>query len=87
MFSNYFLLPFSYLNALSLSVSLVVQTSHCLVKDRSLAADAYELGIAFDGHRIVTVENLKAVFPRLDRDGEIERRKMKQIQLETNPAM
>ena len=69
------------------SVSLVLQTSHCLVKDRTLVADAYELGISFDDHRIVTVENLKAVFPREGRAGLAERRKVKQIELESNPAM
>ena len=69
------------------SVSVVVQTSHCMVKERSLVADAYELGLVFDDHRIVTLENLKAVFPRQDGGGLAERRKMKQMQLESNPAM
>lgn len=50
-------------------------------------ADAYELGLVFDNHRIVTVENLKAVFPRPGGDGTAERRKMRQIQLESNPAL
>ena len=68
-------------------MSVVVQTSHCLVKDRTLTADAYDLGLVFDGHRIATLENLKAVFPRRDGAGHVERRKIQQMTLESNPAM
>ena len=68
-------------------VTLVVQTSHCMLKNKTLVADTYELRVAFDKHDIVTAENVKAVFPRQDRAGEIERRKIKRIQLQTNPAM
>lgn len=67
---------------------LVLQTSHCILKDNKLVADTYELGIVFDKHRIVTIDNLKAVFPREEGDaGKAERIKMKQIELNTNPVM
>ena len=69
------------------SVSLVLQTSHCILKDSRLLADSYELGVVFDGHRIVTMENLKAVFPREGGAGKTERRRVKQSELNTNPAM
>ena len=69
------------------SVSLVLQTSHCLLKNKTLVADTYELGVVFDKHKIMTLENLKAVFPREKGAGEAERRRMKQIELETNPTM
>ena len=50
-------------------------------------ADTYELGVVFDKQRIVTLENLKAVFPREGSGGEAERKKMKMMERETNPAM
>ena len=50
-------------------------------------ADAYELGIVFDDHRIVTLENVRAVFPRENTAGQTERRKMKQMELDTNQAV
>ena len=81
----YMLYTHTHTHTHTYSVSLVLQTSHCLLKDKTLEADTYELVIAFDKHKVVTLENLKAVFPR--EDGAGERRKMKQLELETNPAM
>ena len=69
------------------SMSLVLRTSHCLLKNKTLEVDTNELDVVFDKHKIVTLESLKAVFPRGDGVGEIERRKIKQMELETNPAM
>lgn len=68
-------------------VSLILQTSHCLLRNGTLAADTYELGLQFDKHRIVTLENVKAVFPREGGEGISERRKMKRIEQEVNSAM
>ena len=68
-------------------VSLILQTSHCLLRNGTLTADTYELGLQFDKHRIVTLENVKAVFPREGGEGMSERRKMERIEQEANPAM
>ena len=69
------------------SISLVLQTSHCQLRDQALVADTYELGVVFDKHKIVTMENLKAVFPREGGAGEAERKKTKNMELDSNPAV
>ena len=69
-------------------MSLVLQTSHCqLGKGALLSADMYELALLFDKHRVVVLENVRAVFPRKGEEGRAKRKKMKYMEQEANAAM
>ena len=65
----------------------MLQTSHCLLRAGCLTADTYEFSVHFDKQRIVSLHNVRAVFPREGEEGLTERRRMKRIEQETNPAM
>ena len=66
------------------SLSLTLQTAHCVVKEGELIADVYELGVSADKHRIITLEGLVGRFPHQAEELVQEREKFKWMEWAEN---
>ena len=66
---------------------MVVETGHGYLKDAMMLMDSYQLGVEFDGHRIVNMFGFIGNFPSDEGEGEGGREIVTGVHLKRNPTL